>query len=309
MAGELSRRRAGGRDSLTAIMKPWTLGAPSCKWLQWTVAALLSCAAGCAHTTVTKVKPGDYATEGARYWLPAPYLLVTAPVVLSKEESVVAFNPLKKELTDASYVVARAGAPGRPPLPTNEGDFESKPPAAPLRARAKAALTKAKQDKPASPFEASPPEAPEPIVERLENPSNSPAITVVWLPDYCEGFAANRQGLFTNEPLRVALGDGWRLEAIDSAIKAAPLAVKPAALTLPAPGPAESDGRRTSAKGRKSPEQAEPGTIRFFKRVTTMAVKPGLYRVFTRSSCDKEPALSEDILKASLQSVHFEELR
>jgi hypothetical protein len=31
--------------------------------------------------------------------------------------------------------------------------------------------------------------------------------------------------------------------------------------------------------------------------------------VFTRASCDKEPTLSDDILKASLQSIHYEELK
>jgi hypothetical protein len=285
-------------------MNAWMPGVPFRNSVKWIAAALFVCGAGCAHTKVTKVKPGDYATEGARYWLPAPYLLVTAPVVLSKEESVVAFNPVKKELIDASYVAARPGGAGRPPLPTNEGDFESKPALAPARGR-KAALTRAKQDKPAAPAEASPPEAPEPAVEKAENPAASSAITVVWLPDYCEGFAANREGLFSSEPLKVAFGDGWRLEGIDSAIKTASL-TKPE-LPLPTPA-AEPEGRKT-AKGRKGPEQPDPNAVRFFKRVTTMAVKPGLYRVFTRASCDKEPTLSDDILKASLQSIHYEELK
>lgn len=305
-AGELSRRRAAGRDSLAATMNDRTPGALPSKWVQWMVAALLCCGSGCAHTKITKVKPGDYATEGARYWLPAPYLLVSAPVVLSKEESVVGFNPVKKELTDASYVAARPGAAGRPPLPTNEGDFESKP--APVaRPRTKAALTRAKQDKQAAPAEASPPEVPEPT-ERREEPVNASAITMVWLPDYCEGFAANRQGLFTSEPLRVAFGDGWRLEAIDSSIKTTPVPPKPSELPIPAVASTEPDGRKAGARGRKGPEP-EPGAIRFFKRITTTAVKPGLYRVFTRSSCDQEPTLSNDILKASVQSVHYEELK
>jgi len=92
--------------------------------------------------------------------------------------------------------------------------------------------------------------------------------------------AANRQGLFTSEPLRVAFGDGWRLEAIDEPIKTAALAAKPPVLPLPGVGTAEPDGRRAAAKGHKGPEAADPGAVRFFKRITTMAVKPGLYRVF-----------------------------
>jgi hypothetical protein len=230
-------------------------------------------------------------------------------VVLSKEEAVVGFNPVKKELIDASYATARPGGAGRPPLPTSEGDFDSKPPVVPPRARSKAALAKASKDKAAPPVEANPPELPEPTLERREDPANSAAISVVWLPDYCEAFAANRQGLFTSEPLRVAFGDGWRLEAIDEPIKTAALAAKPPVLPLPGVGTAEADGRRAAAKGHKGPEPADPGAVRFFKRITTMAVKPGLYRVFTRSSCDQEPKLSDDILKASLQSVHYEELK
>jgi hypothetical protein len=167
-------------------------------------------------------------------------------------------------------------------------------------------LTKAKQAAPAAPAEANPPELPEPAVERAEHAPASPAITVVWLPDYCEGFAANREGLFSNEPLKVAFGDGWRLEGIDSTIKTAPLTKPP---ELPLPAPATEPERKTATKGRKGPEQPDANAIRYFKRITTTAVKPGLYRVFTRASCDKEPALSDDILKAGLQSVHYEELK
>jgi hypothetical protein len=263
---------------------------------------------GCGHTTVTKVRPGDYTTEGARYWLPAPYLLVTTPVVLNKEEAVVSFNPAKKELMDASYVAARPGAIGRPPVPMNEGDFESKAALPAPRARQKPAATRVKADKSAPLAEAAGPEMPELSVQKGEEPPSASAISIVWLPDYCEAFAATRQGLLTSEPLRVAFGDGWRLEAIDSSIKTGPLGATPP-LPLALPAAVESDVRKGGPKAKKGPEAAEGTGIRFFKRVTTLSVKPGLYRVFTRDSCDKQPVLSDDILKASLQSVHYEELK
>src|SRR6185369_10979376 len=102
-------------------------------------------------------------------------------------------------------------------------------------------------------------------VEKSDEPANPAAISVVWLPDYCESFAANRSGVFGNEPLRVAFGDGWRLEAIDSAaVKTSPLATK-----LPetsAPVAAEPDARKPGPK-KKGPDAADG--LRFFKRVTT----------------------------------------
>src|SRR4029450_853048 len=100
----------------------------------------------CAHTTLTKVRPGDSATEGARFWMPAPYLLVTAPVGLSREEAVVSFNPARRELAEVTLAVPRPSAAGRPPMPKNDGDFDFKATALaqPPRARPRTSAAKAR---------------------------------------------------------------------------------------------------------------------------------------------------------------------
>jgi hypothetical protein len=273
-------------------------------------ASTLVLGAGCAHRTLTKVRAGDSTTEGARYWMPAPYLLVTAPVVLSREETVVSFNPNRRELAEVTLAAPRPSAAGRPPVPKNDGDFELKAVALAQAPRGRPRNVAAKgRDKTSPPVEANGPELPAPVIEAtgLEGPAG--AISVVWLPDYCEGYAASQRGLIGSAPLNIALADGWKLASTDAPSKPGEAAGPTPAFPLPVPSaPAEPDARKLAPRARKT-EAAEPGAERFFRRVTTVAVKPGLYRVFDRASCDKEPTLSTDILKPSLQSVRYEELK
>jgi hypothetical protein len=56
--------------------------------------------AGCASVSATRVKPGDYETSGVRYFLAAPYLLVTAPVELKREETLERLIPAQNQLAE-----------------------------------------------------------------------------------------------------------------------------------------------------------------------------------------------------------------
>jgi hypothetical protein len=241
--------------------------------------------------------------------MPAPYLLVTAPVVLSREETVVSFNPSKRELAELTLAVPRPSVAGRPPMPKNEGDFDIKASALaqPPRARPRTAAAKAR-DKTTPSADGNGTELPAPAeTSVLEAPAG--AISVVWLPDYCEGYAASQRGFIGNAPLNIALTDGWKLAATDAPAKPGGVASPTPPLPVPVPSaPVEPDARKLAPRARKT-EGAEAGGERFFRRITTFAVKPGLYRVFDRPSCDKEPTLSTDILKPSLQSVRYEELK
>jgi hypothetical protein len=242
--------------------------------------------------------------------MPAPYLLVTAPVVLSREEAVVSFNPTKRELAEVTLAVPRPSAAGRPPMPKNDGDFDLKATALaqPPRARPRTAAAKAR-DRTTPSVEANGAELPAPLAETsvLEGPPG--AISVVWLPDYCEGYAASQRGLIGSAPLNIALTDGWKLASTDAPARPGEVAGPTPPFPVPVPGtPTEPDARKLAPRARKT-DGAEPGAERFFRRITTLAVKPGLYRVFDRASCDKEPTLSTDILKPSLQSVRYEELK
>ena len=42
----------------------------------------------CSSVTAKRVQPQDYDTEGVRYWLCAPYLLVRAPVEVKRTETL-----------------------------------------------------------------------------------------------------------------------------------------------------------------------------------------------------------------------------
>jgi hypothetical protein len=105
--------------SRLATAAPTKIGA--CRFNLALSALCLACLPGCTTVTAKRVTSDDYTTEGVRYWLAEPYLLVKARFALSRTETVVSAQSLPEKAPEA---VTSDGvcSPDCPPPQANPAD-------------------------------------------------------------------------------------------------------------------------------------------------------------------------------------------
>ncbi len=295
---------------------------------------LLSCVAvlmGCATIDVVRIKDGNDQRKGLRYWLPAPYVIVKAPVGVSYVQDLAEIDDkgnvtglTANPLGASNGVSGPAGSatimnshssciPGDTSGPTassgsgnDQGDANPSPPGeAPGANKTPAAEDSVPMPKPAA---------------------SSEAIAIVWLPDYCQQYAIDASERGASTQLHVTFADGWQLTSynaqmnstevlnkmVDALASVVGTAAKAAASAAPASAPqAAVAGIQAGASEVAKSTAGNHPPKRLFLRTTTAVLQPGVYPLFTYegNDCLKAPKFcSQQLRDAVAMSVTWEEI-
>jgi hypothetical protein len=287
---------------------------------------LLSCVValvGCATVDVVRVKDEDYVTKGLRYWLPAPYVIVKAPVEVSyvqdlaeiDEEghvTVLAANPL-----GASNNLS--GPAGNITIPNSHsscipGDTSG-------RAASSGPGINQGAANPSSPGEApgaNKTPAAEDTAPAPNSAASNDAIAIVWLPDYCQQYAINQSERGASTQLQLTFADGWQLTSYNAQMNSTEVFNKMVDALASVVGTAAKAAPKAAAAGMQAGASAVAKNNfsenhlpkRLFLRTTTAVLTPGVYPLFTypADDCSKTPKFCSQQLKDALRtSVTWEE--
>jgi hypothetical protein len=281
---------------------------------------------GCANVTVRRVAAGDFETKGVRYWLSAPYLLVKAPVEVHRRTELYELDRKSRQLLklcpDArcspgvpagAHVV---GPGGLPPLSVRGELILPSRGAAPQDVGGAARAAKAAGDpapEKAQGTKAPAKEAPSKEVPAKEaaskevdaKPPSSDAISVAWLPDYCEQYAIDSTNVLASQTLKIKLTNGWQLDGIDAVSNSTEIFGKLldtiGAIASAALGAGGAVGE-IGAAAEAAASGAESGKKVILQRTVTHFIKPGIYPLFTRDkgACSVAPTFSFSALQYEL---------
>jgi hypothetical protein len=295
---------------------------------------LLLGSSGCSTITANRVSPLEK-TPGIRYWLAAPYLLVRSTVEVARTESIyrldmkpdpegkwrlvpvreqgepssgggagaaselvidpneplgrVVFAALDRSAAAGVRPVMAAkpagGGPSGPPVPKNPAPGGQVQPGQPGAGTGTTGGTPPAAA-PTSPGAGTP----------AGSGSTSEAVSVVWLPDYCEQYALQQTNILASSKLKVELGDGWKLSSFDSTLDSTQLVGKVLDLAGAAAGLSKGGGGGGTAGGgggaAATPQAAR--TYVYLRKVTVSNLRPGLYPLITRENddCDKRAKIT-----------------
>jgi hypothetical protein len=260
---------------------------------------------GCANTTVTRIgKPDDYTTKGIRFYGSAPYILVTAPVVVNRAEHLYEFDKGANKLTPVQGAPSRGVASastsflGRTAFFANTAGGPSSPPPAtgPSGGNGK------KQSKGQTSNGASN-SAPSATSDGGADPGSSgssqsdpTAISIVWLPDYCEQYALDATNFFSTQTVKLKLNNGWQFDNIESTGDTTAVASKlldtASSLASTFKGTSGSASKSSGGTGTKSTSTDQAAAIVVVRHTVTSILKPGIYPLFKRTKCQAEPGFS-----------------
>jgi len=290
---------------------------------------VISCL-GCSTITAKKVGPNEK-VDGIRYWLSAPYLMVQAPVEVKRTETLYRVDlnaddhrklklvPMEDEANPtggaaghaALYIdrkeplgqivlaastkppTAGGGLPGQlPPADAHPGGTGTNPSPPTATPGAGGGTGVGGSDTPPSGKD-TPPATP---------PAN--AVSIVWLPDYCEQYALQQTNVLSTSKLKVDLGDGWKLSGLDSTLDSTTLLGKVLDLagSVVGAGKGGGSGSGTGSGGGSAGGSNGAGNLAlhgssivvYLRKVDSISLRPGLYPLTEHSggvagddSCDK----------------------
>lgn len=295
-------------------------------------AAAIACIAlgACASVTATKVSRDDGLTnpdaKGIRYWLAMPYLIVRTRVEVSRTDEIMQLRPGEAALQPLKTLAAGTGAAGGaahgdgaalPPAPKAPDGVKTAKGAPPVAAipKQKAGDSGGKGGGdggvgkgPATPGDSA--GAPEPSAG---TPTES-ALSVVWLPDYCEQFALEQTSFLSKLETKFTLEDGWRLASVESKSDSTDIVGKVLDLVgaikgVSAPAPSKpSDGAATAGT-----DTTTASDLKYVRKTTVKYLKPGIYPLFKRDegngTCKGARTFDTSAFTAgtSVESVYFSE--
>lgn len=243
---------------------------------------------GCTSVTAYRVKPDDYSTNGIRYWLAMPYLIVRSPVEVSRMENLYKIDIGSSTLKPLEIGPGNNGI-SAPPSRTSPAQMDdTKKPKAPAGG--------SKQEAPPKP-EPAPPDS---------TPSGpwSDVINIVWMPDYCQQYALNQSSFLAKLDAVVTLGDGWRLGSLDTKTDSTQLLSKVleviGSIQVAKQGgtsqqPPQTSGGPSSAASILGTEVEGKPLVTYLKQSKVTYLKPGLYPIFSRKTksgqCESVPEL------------------
>jgi hypothetical protein len=221
---------------------------------------------GCASVTATRTNEGDYKTEGLRYWLPMPYLLVREPLISSQVDSFYKVDVGKNEWTP----IAPVSGLGRDPLAMPAGS----PPNGNGQGKKDGEGEGKKEEGAAQPPATTPP----------------PPVEIIYLPDYCHQYSLQMTSILATLNADVTFGDGWKLMGLNSkadstALLSKVLDVVAAIKTGAAPTaqePEEAEEEDTKIKKLLTEVPAGEAVHLYVKKSVVRRLKPGIYPIFTR---------------------------
>lgn len=263
---------------------------------------LLMSQAACSNVTVKRIKdPDDHSTEGYRYWLSAPYVMVTAPVEVGHKEDIVKADTAHATLTPfapcPSGKCDQAQQQTMQPTAT-QGVVPPPPPA--LRARVQ---PQAKGDGNAPPPVSASGAAGGPVASANAAPAAAPAsaaqagassspITLVWLPDYCEEYAVSQTNFLSSQTLTLTFGDGHRLDGSTATLDATATVGNLMNMIGTIASAALGGGKPSSSTGSSTSKAQDAEAARLFKHTTITYIKPGLYPLTERKDCATKPTFT-----------------
>jgi hypothetical protein len=224
---------------------------------------------GCSNVTVKPLAPGDRSTNGLRFYGSAPYLLVSAPVILTRKEELFQYR------NNQLFSIACA-------------EDECKRPRVP-EAISAAPQSMAQGEKPKKKEEAKPGDEQEPDEKSEDEPAETPTtsgVTLTWLPDYCEPYAIDSTNVLSTQKLSIKLADGWRFDNLSQETDSTTVVTK--VLDTVAALVATFKGGDSGGKDEKKDDEAEDKAEALgeaavtLRKVTVTTLKPGVYPLFTR---------------------------
>jgi hypothetical protein len=207
------------------------------------------------------VAGNDYTTPGVRYWLPAPYLLVKAPVEISRSETLYSLSPIEKTIL-------------RPVVPCDESQAGCGPTVG-------GGATAHPGSLPGEQSGHRPEAAGEPREHHHED-SGPPAI-IVWLPDYCQQYTIHEKDHSGSQKVQIQLVEGWKLNALNTENNNTEVLQKMFDTISSLAGTVADSSRRTTsvlgtgAHALVGGSGAQSAQTRLFRRTRTLTFKPGLY--------------------------------
>lgn len=321
--------RATTTDSSTQNLHPKTTMKSLLKahQLRNIATATTLCLGGCAATTVTRVRPSDMDTPGVRYWLPTPYLAVTAPVLVY--ESKILFQ-LEEKAGMSSRLTRVCVDECSPPSDTPPEDSQPSPD--PAAASAKPSIpNKSKKPSPV-PNKAGVPSwgtipgqqsggtsgssgdaaSKNAKPDKPDKPATPPpnSVSVVWLPDHCEQYAVDFSSDSAINKSKIVLADGWKLSELDVDVDNTTIGTKAldtiatiaeavAGALAPGSGSGSDDDDSANDPG-STDDGAQSGSRKYVLKTTKVYLQPGVYPLFTRASCTSAPAFNNKVFKQAL---------
>ncbi len=297
--------------------------------------AVVTCAGTCSTTSVQRVT-GDFNTTGLRYWLAAPYVLISAPVEVSRTEHVYRVEGDVLTLVEQGKVLPGdsaskfpAGLPAAapvvvppvvpPPAPAAGGGKVKKKEKAAKGDKAGKDAKGAKDD--TTPVEdkakdgADAKDGGDATKPDKSSPPPS-AISIVWLPDYCEQYAISQSNTLSSASMKIALADGWRFDNVDASNDSSAAIGKLLDTVSTVAGKAIDASKDVKVAGLSAAKtaasavgaQATKGPL--LRRTISSSLKPGLYALFERPKgadgkvdCSAIPNLSAAFGGAALTTV------
>ena len=219
----------------------------------------------CAQVNIKRVKPGDYKTEGIRYYMAAPYLMVRAAVEIERTEKIF-------EVADDGKTVRIAPAEMVSKVGIRKGDLLG------------------------------PHSSPSTIPTQAFGESLASTAEVVWLPDYCEQYAVNGDAGMNKLKLDVTLSNGWALSSVAIEADSSAAAGKLVDLLGTLVGAGKELGLKSmqQAGGEEEPEGGAassggdlyPGLL--LRKTELKHIQPGLYPLSGRKedNCSNRPVFA-----------------
>ncbi len=282
--------------------------------------ALLVLACGCGEVQVRRTLPGDFSTEGVRYWLPAPYLVVKTPVQVYSTEELYQYISTPNTLTPPAVVPHKPVAGVTPSGPPTKDAMwqliKDTPKAAPSTGNDGGesgqvpanndSNTNSKNNKNKTDSNAS------------NDPGTAPAatatsgLTIEWLPDYCQQYAIKQSAPGATSELALQFAQGWQLQTYNSKLDNTTLASKVidaissivGDLTGGAAGKAAGGGK---GGGGASDSSKQAAAARLLKKTTTWWLQPGVYPLYEYPYYDQAKGLMA-AAKSHEELLHVERM-
>lgn len=276
--------------------------------MRQTVTALLclTClaAAGCGSVTAQRVGYDNDEVRGIRYWLPAPYLLVNQPVTVHEEQTLWRYQRDRlipvcmgdpcppgtgaggtggaAASPDATETI-EAVDPGEQIADFGDGDADEGEKAA-----------EEEDKKPGDGGKKSGGEG-----GKKPAPATAPeAISIVWLPDYCQMYAVRMTTGLGNQKLEMKFADGWQLSSVNSEIDNSKIIesftdlAKTFLTTRADLETARIEAATPEEEEALAKERRVTPAETVLRRTARHILRPGLYRLITQENCS-EPGLFE----------------
>lgn len=251
-------------------------------------------ATGCGTITAHKVTYEDATTEGVRYWLPTPYLMVSEPVSLFETQSL--WTSRGNELV--RLCEADCPAADAPPADARDEDraaarrYETdRGDELPIPGRSPAGEDRreASDDKPAPTGNDG---------KKLGGggkPAVNPgAISIVWLPDYCQMYAVQGRAGLGSQSLKVTLEDGWRLSSIDSETDNTQILESLTSLAktfLETRADVKTAEIEAATDEDAAPKEKARVPAKVYRKTVSYGLRPGLYRLVDQKDCQRPTLL------------------